>query len=202
MIEEKRGAMRGDPDKEAKVWMGKIAEADRQRARAQALAVEGLLSPDELRAKLSALEEAREAAEDALEALRGRKGKVEELERDRDALSERYTGMIPEGLDALAPEERRWTYKRIRFNVFADAEGSLSATWAFTRDPSVISQNARDDEGNAYLRLGEAYERLGRDDEARAAYERGVGQAEKFGHDGMADALRLALSELGEGKSV
>ncbi len=53
--------------------------------------------------------------------------------------------------------------------------------------------------GNAYLRLGDAYERLGRDDEARAAYERGVGQAEKFGHDGMADALRLALSELGYG---
>ena len=53
--------------------------------------------------------------------------------------------------------------------------------------------------GNTYLRLGDAYERLGRDDEARAAYERGVGQAEKFGHDGMADALRLALSELGQG---
>ncbi len=35
--------------------------------------------------------------------------------------------------------------------------------------------------------------------EARAAYERGVGQAEKFVHDGMADALRLALSELGHG---
>ncbi len=51
--------------------------------------------------------------------------------------------------------------------------------------------------GNTYLRLGDAYERLGRDDEARTAYERGVGQAEKFGHDGMADALRLALSELG-----
>jgi hypothetical protein len=199
MIEEKRGAMRGDPDKEAKVLLGKIAEADRRRARAQDLAVEGLLSPDELRAKLSALEEAREAAEDALEALRERKGKVEELERDRDALLERYAGMIPEGLDAMAAEERCWAYKRIRLNVFADAEGSLSATWAFTKDPSVISQNARDDEGNAYLRLGEAYERLGRDDEARAAYERGVGQAEKFGHDGMADALRLALSELGHG---
>lgn len=59
--------------------------------------------------------------------------------------------------------------------------------------------SGHDDEGNAYLRLGEAYERLGRDDEARGAYERGVGQAEKFGHDGMADALRLAIGELGEG---
>ena len=53
-----------------------------------------------------------------------------------------------------------------------------------------------DDEGNAYLRLGAAYERLGRDGDARVAYERGIGQAEKFGHDGMADALRLAVDGL------
>ncbi len=56
-----------------------------------------------------------------------------------------------------------------------------------------------DDEGNAYARLGGAYACLGREEEARVAYERGVAQAEKFGHDGMADALRLALDELGEG---
>lgn len=56
-----------------------------------------------------------------------------------------------------------------------------------------------DDEGNAYLRLGEALEGLGREAEARDAYERGISQAEKFGHDGMADALRLALVELEDG---
>ena len=98
---------------------------------------------------------------------------MEELDRDRDALLESYAGMVPEGLDALTPEERRWAYKRISLNVFADAEGSLSATRAFAKHPSAISQNIHDDEGNAYLRLGDTYERLGRDDEARAAYERG-----------------------------
>jgi predicted Zn-dependent protease len=50
-----------------------------------------------------------------------------------------------------------------------------------------------EDEGNAYARLGEVLTRLGRKDEARAAYERGIGQSEKFGHSGMADDLRLAL---------
>ncbi len=87
---------------------------------------------------------------------------------------------------------------RIRPNVFADSEGSLSATWAFTEDTGVILQNARQDEGNAYLRSGEALERTGREDEARAAYEAGVAQAEKFGHTGMAEDLRLALIGLGE----
>ncbi|HZY57409.1 MAG TPA: hypothetical protein VFE09_06385 [Rubrobacteraceae bacterium] len=34
--------------------------------------------------------------------------------------------------------------------------------------------------------------------EARAAYEKGIRQAEKFGHSGMAEDLRLALVELGD----
>jgi predicted Zn-dependent protease len=55
-----------------------------------------------------------------------------------------------------------------------------------------------EDEGNAYARLGEVLQRLGREDEARAAYETGIRQAEKFGHGGMADELRLALVDLGE----
>jgi tetratricopeptide (TPR) repeat protein len=55
-----------------------------------------------------------------------------------------------------------------------------------------------DDEGNAYARLGEVLTHLGRKDEARAAYERGIGQSEKFGHSGMAEDIRLALIQLNE----
>jgi hypothetical protein len=50
------------------------------------------------------------------------------------------------------------------------------------------------DEGNAWGRLGEV---LGREDEARAAHETGIRQAEKYGHSSMADELRLALVQLG-----
>jgi tetratricopeptide (TPR) repeat protein len=55
-----------------------------------------------------------------------------------------------------------------------------------------------EDEGNAYARLGEVLGRLGREDEARAAYEVGIRQAEKFGHGGMAEDLRVALIQLRE----
>lgn len=55
-----------------------------------------------------------------------------------------------------------------------------------------------EDEGNAYLRLGEVLVRLGREDEARGAYAAGVRQAEKHGHDGMAEDLRIALLGLEE----
>jgi predicted negative regulator of RcsB-dependent stress response len=39
---------------------------------------------------------------------------------------------------------------------------------------------------------------LGRKDEARAAYEKGIAQSEKHGHSGMADDIRLTLMQLGE----
>ena len=55
-----------------------------------------------------------------------------------------------------------------------------------------------DDEGNAYARLGEVLTRLDRRDEALASYEKGIEQAEKYGHSGMAEDLRLAVIELGE----
>jgi tetratricopeptide (TPR) repeat protein len=55
-----------------------------------------------------------------------------------------------------------------------------------------------DDEGNAYARLGDVLSHLGRKDEARAAYDTGVRQAEKHGHGGMAEDLRLAIIQLGE----
>jgi tetratricopeptide (TPR) repeat protein len=55
-----------------------------------------------------------------------------------------------------------------------------------------------DDEGNAYARLGDVLSHLGRKDEARVAYDRGVQQAEKYGHSGMAEDLRLAIIQLSE----
>ncbi len=63
-----------------------------------------------------------------------------------------------------------------------------------------VERFGEEDEGNAWLRLGGALSRLGREEEARAAYEGGVRQAEKFGHSGMAEDLRLAMTELEDQK--
>jgi predicted Zn-dependent protease len=53
-----------------------------------------------------------------------------------------------------------------------------------------------DDQGNAYGKLAQALERLGRTDEARAAYEQGIVAANRHGHPGMAQEFQLALDEL------
>ena len=88
-------------------------------------------------------------------------------------------------------------YKLLRLSVFADSDGNLTAVWMFTR-ASAIQENTHQDEGNAWGRLGEVLGRLGREEEARTAYEAGIRQAEKYGHGGMADELRAALVDLGE----
>jgi len=50
-----------------------------------------------------------------------------------------------------------------------------------------------DDEGNAWGRLGTALRGLGREDEAREAFQRGIEAAERHGHPSMAEELRETL---------
>jgi predicted Zn-dependent protease len=54
-----------------------------------------------------------------------------------------------------------------------------------------------DDEGNAYGRLAEAYDHLGRTDDARAALRKGIAASLRFGHTGMAAEFESRLDELG-----
>ena len=53
-----------------------------------------------------------------------------------------------------------------------------------------------DDEGNAWGRLGEALVALGRTDEARDAFRRGIEASRRFGHPSMAAELEERLEEL------
>ncbi len=128
MIEIKRNEARGDPQREAKAWLDKLAEIDRKRSAYQDQQAEGLITLDELRAKLSALEETRKTAQRELEALSRRQEEIEELERDRDALLEYYAGIAPEALANLTPQQRHRIYKMGRFEVLAHADGTIEIT--------------------------------------------------------------------------
>lgn len=55
---------------------------------------------------------------------------------------------------------------------------------------------ASDDEGNAYGKLGEVLQALGRSAEARAVYVRGIDAARRFGHPGMVSDLEARIDEL------
>lgn len=66
------------------------------------------------------------------------------------------------------------------------------------RDEDVIAALSKylrlhNDEGNAYGMLARAYERVGKREEARATYERGIGAATAHGHPSMAEDYRMTL---------
>ena len=125
MIAEEREGVRGDPERKAGAWLGKLAEADRKRSGFQDLAAEGLITFDELRAKLADLEETRELARRELAVIDGRRARLQDLERNADALLEHYTVVVPEALDGLEPEERHRIYKMLRLAVRVRPSGIL-----------------------------------------------------------------------------
>ena len=126
MIEhERRGALRGDPDREAKLWADKLGEVERKRARYQEMAASELITFDELRDRLLDLEETRQTAERELKLVGTHKERVAELEADRDALMASLMDIALIALDSLTPEERRRFYKLLDLRVLAYPDRSL-----------------------------------------------------------------------------
>lgn len=56
---------------------------------------------------------------------------------------------------------------------------------------------AGDDQGNAYGRLAHALREMGRDDEARDVYEKGIQAAYRHGHPTMAMEFEEIVQEMG-----
>jgi site-specific DNA recombinase len=127
-IEEERKAHRGGPEREVRVWLKKIAEADRMRGRFQDMAAEGLITFDELRVKLKSVEETRQVARHELAALEERRARLVDLERDKATLLEIYSEKVSKGLDHFTPEDRHDAYKKLRLSVLVHPGGDLEVT--------------------------------------------------------------------------
>ena len=89
------------------------------------MAAEGLLTFDELRAKLTELDEVREAAERELSIIQKRVEHLESLEQDKDTLLASLEETVPEALDELTAEERRQLYEMVKLRLTAGVDGTL-----------------------------------------------------------------------------
>ena len=123
---EREQVLRRDPDKEAKVWLEKIAAADRQRTRYQEMAAEELITFEELRERLGELEETRKTAQSELESISLHQQRLEELERDADELVRQYAAIVPESLEVIPPEEKHRIYKMLRMKVLVNKVGTVA----------------------------------------------------------------------------
>jgi hypothetical protein len=122
---EYKSKLRGDPELKRKAWMGKLAEADRMRSSYQEQAAKGLMTLDELAARLKELEGTRRMAERELAALKDRQESMGRLEQDKNLLLDHYAGMAPETLASLTSEERHRVYKMVRVEVTAHLNGDV-----------------------------------------------------------------------------
>jgi chromosome segregation ATPase len=100
----------------------------RKRARYQELAAEDLIGFDELKARITELEETRTTAERELRALRSRREQIRQLEENKQALLERYAGLLPDAIDALDSAERHRVDKMLRVEALIAADGSLEVS--------------------------------------------------------------------------
>jgi hypothetical protein len=95
------------------------------------LFTQGYITFEELGAKLSELEEIRATAVGKLEAIRNYQERIEEMEKDRDALLESYALRAPEALDGLTPEERHQVYRMLRLRATVRIGGTLEVGGMF-----------------------------------------------------------------------
>jgi hypothetical protein len=138
MIEQERKRLRSGPEEEAATWMKRLDECTKQREKRLEQHAEGLIDLDELRAKLSAIEETREVAERELRRLKELREEMAGLERDKQELLETYTRMAPEALASLTPEERHRLYGMLRLTVTAHPDGTLEAVGVLASD--IVSE--------------------------------------------------------------
>jgi site-specific DNA recombinase len=117
MIATERETSKGSPEREARMWSKKLAEAGRKRTRYQEMAAEGLITFGELRERLAELEETCEVVRRELDTLAGRMERAEQLERDLEALLEQTAGVRPEDLDELTGDQRNEIYRMLRLEI-------------------------------------------------------------------------------------
>ena len=132
--------MRSNPDREASVWLEKLTDVGRKRARFQDMAAESHITFDELGAKLEELEETRKTAERALEELNQRRARLEDLERDKASLLEEFSDVVPERLAELTAEERHQIYRMLRLEVYVAPNGDLDIRGAIEEEKFCISE--------------------------------------------------------------
>ncbi len=140
MIELEKRSAHGDPEREAKAWLDKLAEVDAKRRGFLRLAARGSITDRELDAELAELEETRTTAEHELATLQNRREAIEALERDRDALLEHYAALAPEALESLTPEERHHLYRMLRLEVVVRPDTDLEVSGVFGEGVSVSNR--------------------------------------------------------------
>jgi hypothetical protein len=120
-----RAALQDTPTHRLRHWYAELEKIERRRDGHLDQPAEGFISIAELKKKLADLEERREVAQRELGKLARHHEHRAELERNAEALLERYTFEAREGLDLYTPEDRHDAYRALSIEVISYPVGTV-----------------------------------------------------------------------------
>ena len=134
MIETERELLATEPAEQIAHWAKQVERVRIKRSRYQDQEAEGLMTREELGAKLAELDETVFLAESEIEKLRCHKERILSLEKSGEELLERYVELVPEEIESLSPEERRHVYQLLRVEVSVPKGGEIKIKLPFMPD--------------------------------------------------------------------
>src|SRR5215204_2244707 len=123
LIQRETEEVRDDPEQVVTTLEERLSQNARARRAYQDQQAAGLMTLEELAAKLEELEHTRKVLEAELAALERTQQKAEELREDRDAALSSLATSIPKALDGLTGEEIIAVYRKLRLRVLPSEEG-------------------------------------------------------------------------------
>ena len=123
LIERETEEVREDSTLLAETLSEKLSQNAQTRRAYQDQQAAGLMTLEELAARLEELEHTRKVLEAELAALEGTQQKAEELREDRDTAVASLATSIPKALDGLTGEEINTVYRKLRLRVIPSGEG-------------------------------------------------------------------------------
>jgi site-specific DNA recombinase len=132
MVESERKLLATEPAKQIARWAEQVERAKIKRSRYQDQEAEGLMTREELRAKLAMLDETVTLAEAEIEKLKRHDERILAIEKSGKELLERYAKLVPAEIEILSPAERRHIYQLLRVEVSVPKEGEIKVKLPFS----------------------------------------------------------------------
>ena len=131
MIESEKELLSTRPQEQIGRWAEQIERASIKRSRYQDQEAEGLMTREELSAKLAEMDEATRLAEGEIEKLRSHEERIRTMEEAGEELIERYAKLIPEELQNLSPAEKRRIYQTLQISISVPQDGEIKIELPF-----------------------------------------------------------------------
>src|SRR5215203_99841 len=136
LIERETEEVREDSTFLAETLSEKLSQNAQTRRAYQDQQAAGLMTLEELAARLEEVEHTRKVLEAELAALEGTQQKAEELREDRDTALASLATSIPKALDGLTGEEINTVYRKLRLRVVPSEEGYDTTGVLCTLEPT------------------------------------------------------------------